>query len=48
MYRVSPFTYLVSAILSIGLLGKRAFSSDIETLKVAQASGQTCGAYLGL
>ncbi|KAJ5765834.1 ABC multidrug transporter A-2 [Penicillium odoratum] len=46
MYRVSPFTYLVSAVLSTGLAGSTAHCSDIEVLTVSPPSGQTCSAYL--
>ncbi|KAJ5404505.1 ABC multidrug transporter A-2 [Penicillium cosmopolitanum] len=47
MYRVSPFTYLVSAVLSTGLSGSDATCSDIELLKVDPPTGQTCIEYLG-
>ena len=47
MYRVSPFTYLVSAVLSTGLAGSEAVCSDIELLKVNPPDGQTCEEYLG-
>jgi ABC-type multidrug transport system permease subunit len=47
MYRVSPFTYLVSAVLSTGLSGSTATCSDIELLKVNPPKGQTCVEYLG-
>jgi ABC-type multidrug transport system permease subunit len=46
MYRVSPFTYLVSAVLSTGLSGSKAVCSDIELLKLDPPSGQNCGSYL--
>lgn len=46
MYRVSPFTYLVSAVLSTGLSGSDAVCSDIELLKLNPPDGQTCGEYL--
>ncbi|KAJ5453971.1 ABC multidrug transporter A-2 [Penicillium daleae] len=46
MYRVSPFTYLVSAVLSTGLSGGTAECSSIELLKVDPPSGQNCSSYL--
>lgn len=47
MYHVSPFTYLVSAVLSVGLYGNKVVCSAIEVLKVSPPGGQTCSAYLG-
>lgn len=47
MYRVSPFTYLVSSVLSTGLSGSEAVCSDIELLKLNPPDGQTCVEYLG-
>lgn len=47
MYRVSPFTYLVSAVLSTGLSGSAAQCSDIEWLSVPPPNNMTCGEYLG-
>ncbi|KAF7716532.1 Uncharacterized protein PECH_005181 [Penicillium ucsense] len=46
MYRVSPFTYLVSAVLSSGLSGGNAKCSSIELLKVDPPQGQNCSSYL--
>ncbi|KAK2764595.1 hypothetical protein FQN54_009290 [Arachnomyces sp. PD_36] len=46
MYRVSPFTYLVSAVLSTGLSGAPAECSDIEVSRIAPPMGQTCSEYL--
>lgn len=46
MYRVSPFTYLVSAVLSTGLTGTTVQCSDIELLKVSPPPGQSCADYL--
>ncbi|KAJ5157869.1 ABC multidrug transporter A-2 [Penicillium canariense] len=46
MYRVSPFTYLVSAVLSTGLSGGEAECSSIELLAVDPPAGQNCSAYL--
>lgn len=47
MYRVSPFTYLVSAMLSVGLANTQVVCSDRELLKITPPSGQTCMEYLG-
>lgn len=46
MYRVSPFTYLVSAVLSVGVGQTTAECSSIELLRFSPPSGQTCGSYL--
>lgn len=46
MYRVSPFTYLVSAVLSTGLSGAPAHCSDIELLTLDPPENQTCSTYL--
>lgn len=45
MYRVSPFTYLVSGMLSTGLSNAKVTCSDIEYLYVEPPEGSTCGAY---
>ncbi|KAL2817429.1 ABC-2 type transporter-domain-containing protein [Aspergillus cavernicola] len=47
MYRVSPFTYLVSSVMSTGLSGAEVQCSDIELLHVPAPSGQNCSSYLG-
>ncbi|OJJ97758.1 hypothetical protein ASPACDRAFT_1858481 [Aspergillus aculeatus ATCC 16872] len=47
MYRVSPFTYLVSAILSVGLAGAEVNCSEIELLHIPPPANQTCAGYLG-
>ncbi|KAL9949874.1 ZEB2-regulated ABC transporter 1 [Verticillium nonalfalfae] len=46
MYRVSPFSYLVSAMLSTGLANTRVTCSDVELVSFDPPSNQTCGAYL--
>jgi len=45
MYRVSPFTYLVSAVLSTALGQTAVQCSSVELLRFAPAEG-TCGSYL--
>ena len=46
MYRVSPFTYLVSAMLSTGVSGTDAICESVEFLKFSPPSNQTCGDYM--
>ncbi|KAF3390297.1 Multidrug resistance protein CDR1 [Penicillium rolfsii] len=47
MYRVSPFTYLVSGMLSTALSGTTVECSSIETLIFDPPANQTCQDYLG-
>lgn len=47
MYRVSPFTYLVSAMLSTGVSGADAVCEAVEFLKFTPPANQTCGDYMG-
>ncbi|KKK23290.1 hypothetical protein ARAM_005641 [Aspergillus rambellii] len=47
MYRVSPFTYLVSSVLTTGLSGAEVHCSSIELLNIPPPAGQNCSAYLG-
>lgn len=46
MYRVSPFTYLVSALLSTGVANAPITCSSIEYLNFDPPSGQTCMEYM--
>ncbi|KAJ5082688.1 ABC multidrug transporter C [Penicillium argentinense] len=46
MYRLSPFTYLVSAMLSTGVSGTKAECSAVEYLSIQPPSGQTCFQYM--
>ncbi|UKZ84353.1 ZEB2-regulated ABC transporter 1 [Trichoderma asperellum] len=46
MYRVSPFTYWVSAVLSTGLANTNVTCSSNELVHLEPPSGQTCGEYL--
>ncbi|KAL2060712.1 hypothetical protein VTL71DRAFT_9353, partial [Oculimacula yallundae] len=46
MYRVSPFTYLVSGILSTSLTNVPVQCSSIELLRFEPLSGQNCGTYM--
>lgn len=47
MYRVSPFTYLASGMLSTALANTNVFCADNEFIHVDPPSGQTCLQYLG-
>ena len=46
MYRVSPFTYLISGMLSVGLANTSVKCSSIELVSFDPSSGQTCGQYM--
>ncbi|OWP04280.1 hypothetical protein B2J93_9348 [Marssonina coronariae] len=46
MYRVSPFTYLVDGMLSVGLANTRVVCSATELRRFMPPAGQTCGAYM--
>lgn len=46
MYRVSPFTYLVSAILSTGLANTEVTCAANEYVKFDPPSGSTCNDFL--
>lgn len=46
MYRLSPFTYLVSGVLPTGLGGTEIKCSDIELLTVMPPAGHNCSSYL--
>ena len=46
MYRVSPFTYLVNGMLSVGLANTHVVCSDIEYLSFQPPAGQTCETYM--
>ena len=46
MYRVSPFTYLISAFISTGLSNTTVTCSPLETITLDTPSGETCGQYL--
>lgn len=46
MYRVSPFTYLVSGMLSTGVSGTDAVCEPVEYLKINPPANYTCLSYL--
>ncbi|CAH0014693.1 unnamed protein product [Clonostachys rhizophaga] len=46
MYRVSPFTYLVSGMLSTAVAGAPVVCADNEFLSIIPPDGQTCQQYL--
>ncbi|EZG03190.1 hypothetical protein H106_06691 [Trichophyton rubrum CBS 735.88] len=47
MYRLSPFTYFVSAVLSTGVGRTDIVCAANEILRLTPAAGQTCMEYLG-
>lgn len=46
MYRISPFTYIVDALLSIGIANTVVQCADNEYLVFNPPNGETCGAYM--
>lgn len=46
MYRVSPFTYLVSALLSAAVANTQVYCADNEFLHFDPVGNQTCGEYV--
>ncbi|KAL4934312.1 pleiotropic drug resistance family ABC transporter [Aspergillus undulatus] len=46
MYRVSPFTYLVSAMLSTGVSGTDAYCEQVEFLTLYPPENMTCYQYM--
>jgi ABC-type multidrug transport system permease subunit len=46
MYRVSPFTYLVSGMISVGLANSEVVCNPIEFLHFNPPSGESCGDYM--
>ncbi len=46
MYRASPFTYLISALISTGLANTTVQCSPLEIVTLDSPAGQTCGQYL--
>lgn len=46
MYRVSPFTYIISGLLSTTLANAAARCSFIEYLRFSPPSNTSCGSYL--
>lgn len=47
MYHVSPFTYIVSAVVGQAIGHQQINCSSIELVSVVPPAGQTCGEYLG-
>jgi len=47
IYRLSPFTYLVSGMLSTGVANTLVECSDIEILNFQPENGATCGEWMG-
>lgn len=46
MYRVSPFTYLTDAFLSVGLANTNVVCAANELLHFTAPTGETCGTYM--
>jgi len=46
MYRVSPFTYIVSGMMSTGLANTAVVCADVEYLHFSPPSGKTCLEYM--
>ncbi|KAM0525530.1 hypothetical protein ACHAPE_000237 [Trichoderma viride] len=46
MYRVSPFSYLVNGMLSVGVANTVVNCADNEFVRMQPPSGETCGKYL--
>ncbi|KAK1056620.1 Multidrug resistance protein [Friedmanniomyces endolithicus] len=46
MYRVSPFTYLVEGMLSVGVANTQVACAANEFVTFRPPAGQTCGAYM--
>lgn len=47
MYRVSPFTYLINAMLSVSIANTEVVCAENEFLMFEAPKGQDCGTYLG-
>lgn len=47
MYRVSPFMYLISAMLTTAVTDAPLHCSTVSLVHLTPPSGQTCAAYLG-
>ncbi|KAI0139473.1 ABC-2 type transporter-domain-containing protein [Hypoxylon sp. NC0597] len=46
MYRVSPLTYIISAMLSVGVANHEVHCDDLELLHFQPPPGETCGEYI--
>ncbi|KAK4158843.1 ABC-2 type transporter-domain-containing protein [Cladorrhinum sp. PSN259] len=46
MYRISPFTYLVSAMLSVAVANTNVYCAENEWTKFLPTNGSTCGEYM--
>lgn len=46
MYRISPFTYLMSAIMATGVGDTTVQCAPVEMLRFNPPAGQTCGSYM--
>lgn len=46
MYRVSPVTYLIDAMLSVGVANVPVQCADYEYVQLTPPKGMTCGQYM--
>ena len=46
MYRISPFTYLVSGVIATGLANNEVVCTAVEYLHFDPPTGKTCESYL--
>ncbi|KAM6506713.1 Multidrug resistance protein [Fusarium solani] len=46
MYRVSPFSYMTTAMMAVAVGNSNVVCADNELVKFAPPTGQTCGEYL--
>ncbi|EJS41517.1 pdr10p [Saccharomyces arboricola H-6] len=47
MYRVSPLTYLIDALLAVGIANARIVCSQDELLRIVPPDGMACSEYMG-
>ncbi|KAI0106740.1 ABC-2 type transporter-domain-containing protein [Daldinia grandis] len=46
MYRISPFTYIIGAMLAVGVANHEVRCSTLELLHFQPPKGETCGQYI--
>lgn len=46
MYRVSPFTYLASAMIAVAVANTKVVCANNEFLQIVPVAGETCGEYM--
>jgi ATP-binding cassette, subfamily G (WHITE), member 2, PDR len=47
MYRISPFTYLISGMLATAVANTEVVCADNELLRLQPPQGTSCGQYMG-